>query len=150
MTNHSIVTPDGDIVAEARANAMQILGYSAPFQNMTYADQERIYRHTVDREIARLSGDAADLSGQQGLSAQMATDSGEQMGFKGYNPGFTGSTHSMPAVMASRPLRNPSRSIATVLTSESTGALTSSNMPSVTPTSTAATSARRSPNPSRR
>lgn len=85
MTNHTIVTPDGDIVAQARSNAMQILGYSAPFQNMGWADQERVYRHTVDQEIARLRGD-------DGLSTQMATDSGEQMGFKGYNPGFTGST----------------------------------------------------------
>lgn len=84
MTTHPIVTPDGDL-AEARSNAMQILAYSAPFQNMPYADQERVYSLTVDQELAKLRG-------AQGLTTPFATDSGEQMGFKGYRPGFEGST----------------------------------------------------------
>ncbi len=86
MTTHQIVTPDGDVVAQARANAMQILGYSAPFQNMSYDEQRKVYLSTVDDEVARLRRQQGDFV------SPMATDSGEQMGFDGYRPGFEGST----------------------------------------------------------
>lgn len=85
MTTHQIVTPDGDIVAEARSNAMSILAPSGPFRGMSDAEQRQIYLATVDQEVARLRR-------QRGLAAPMATDSGEEMGFDGYRPGFEGST----------------------------------------------------------
>lgn len=85
MTTHQIVTPDGDIVAEARSNAMSILGPSRPFQAMPLVEQQQLYLATVDQEVSRLRR-------QRGLASPMATDSGEQMGFDGYRPGFEGST----------------------------------------------------------
>jgi hypothetical protein len=85
MTTHQIVTPDGDIVAEARSNAMNILGPSRPFQKMPLVEQQQLYLATVDQEVSRLRR-------QRGLASPMATDSGEQMGFDGYRPGFEGST----------------------------------------------------------
>jgi hypothetical protein len=80
-----IVTPGGDILAQARASAVHILGGSGMFHSLSVPDQQSLYLHTVAQEVDRLGG-------QTPLSAAMATDSGKEMGFKGYDPGFQGST----------------------------------------------------------
>lgn len=80
-----IVTPEGDIVAEARANTVKMLAPSGSFARMDLAEQQSIYLDLVDQEVDRLRG-------SRGLSRPMATDSGKEMGFKGYDPGFQGST----------------------------------------------------------
>ncbi|WP_051574929.1 hypothetical protein [Mycobacterium sp. URHB0044] len=77
-----IVSPDGEILAQARANAKRTLGDSGMFHSLSVPDQQSVYLHTVAQEVDRLGG----------LSATMATDSGKEMGFKGYDPGFQGST----------------------------------------------------------
>jgi hypothetical protein len=80
-----IVTPDGEIVAQARANAYDILSGSGAFLNLPYSEQQAIYLDTVMSEEAKIREAA-------GLSSPFATDSGAQMGYKGYDPGFQGDT----------------------------------------------------------
>jgi hypothetical protein len=81
-----IVTPD--ILAQARANAKDTLGDSGMFHSLSVPDQQSVYLHTVAQEVDRIR----QTRGLAPLSAAMATDSGKEMGFKGYDPGFQGST----------------------------------------------------------
>jgi hypothetical protein len=83
-----IVTPDGEIVALARANAFDILSGSGAFHNLPYADQQRIYLDTVDSEVDKIR----QRHGLPALSRATATDTGAQMGYKDYDPGFQGET----------------------------------------------------------
>jgi hypothetical protein len=85
-----ILTPDGDrdILAEARANAVHTCGGIRMFHSMPLPDQQSVYLHTVSQEVDRIR----QRRGLAPLSSAMATDSGKEMGFKGYDPGFQGST----------------------------------------------------------
>jgi hypothetical protein len=92
--NGEIVTPDDEIVAQARANAFDILSSSGPFHNLPYSDQQSIYLDTVDSEfhkIRRRRG-LPVRSRLPTLSRATETDTGAQMGYKGYDPGFQGDT----------------------------------------------------------
>jgi hypothetical protein len=85
-----IGSPDGQILAEARAAAVRTLGPMGSFQNMPPPEQQSIYLHTVDQEVDRIRA----RRGLTPLSGPMATDSGADMGYKGYDPGFKGDTQS--------------------------------------------------------
>ena len=80
-----IVTPEGerDILAQARANAVRTCS-TAGFHNLPYAEQQSVYLQTVAQEVDRIK--------RNQLAGPFATDTGKQMGFKGYDPGFQGST----------------------------------------------------------
>jgi len=84
-----IVTPDGEILGQARSIAQSWLSTSSAFANLPWDEQQQVYFDTVRRE-------ADNLLQQQGrppeFSLAKATDSGKEMGFKGYDPGFQGST----------------------------------------------------------
>lgn len=84
-----IVSPDGEILGQARSIAQSWLSTSAAFANLPFAEQQQVYFDTVRRE-------ADNLLQSQGLAPEYslakATDSGKEMGFKGYDPGFQGST----------------------------------------------------------
>lgn len=82
-----IVTPEGEIVREARAAAMSVLGQSPVFAGLSLSDQESIYLDEVQKGVARRMQDRG-LTTQQSLAVPMATDTGKQMGFKGYDPSF--------------------------------------------------------------
>lgn len=69
----------------ARSRAVEILGKSGAFHSMDLTAQQSIYLSLVQELIAE---EMAKL----GLSGPMATDSGKEMGYKGYDPGFQGST----------------------------------------------------------
>ncbi|MFT3877535.1 MAG: hypothetical protein QM708_14110 [Propioniciclava sp.] len=90
MTDISSWSPDDEILTIARRNAVQVLAPSGPFQSMALADQQSVYLSLVEEEVDRERA-------RRGLSPRavvraMATDSGEEMGFDGYRPGFEGST----------------------------------------------------------
>jgi len=63
----------------ARAQTRDVLAYSASFQALPVPEQRIVYQQMVDDHYNKLSG-------------AMATDSGKQMGYKGYDPGFGGDT----------------------------------------------------------
>jgi len=83
--NDNAMVPAEQITEKARSKARDVLGGSAAFQNMTLSDQKSVYlslvQEYIDSEKEKL-----------GVSKSMATDSGKQMGYKGYDPGFGGDT----------------------------------------------------------
>ncbi len=83
-----IATPHADTVAQARSIAQSWLSESPAFLRLPFVEQQSVYLDTVDREVDRLRA----RQGLPPLSGAMATDSGKEMGFKGYDPGFQGST----------------------------------------------------------
>lgn len=87
----AIDSPDGEILGQARSIAQSWLATSSAFANLPFAEQQQVYFDTVRREadnLLRKRGEPPQYS------LAKATDSGKQMGFKGYDPGFQGSTQS--------------------------------------------------------
>lgn len=76
---------DPDILATARERAVEVLGPSHAFRAMSTADQQSVYLSLVEDEVDRERA-------RRGLARPLATDSGEEMGYEGYDPGFGGST----------------------------------------------------------
>jgi hypothetical protein len=70
----------------ARAKARMVLAQSDAFKAMTVQDQEDVYRHMVQENVDK------EMEKRGLLAAPFATDSGKEMGYKGYDPGFQGDT----------------------------------------------------------
>jgi hypothetical protein len=95
MNNTVTVIPnDSQIKTEARATARRVLGGSGVFQSMSLAEQQDIYKSVVEQEM-----DKARV--RLGLAKSMATDSGADMGYKGYDPSFGGDTQSFKQLVDS-------------------------------------------------
>ncbi|MCD5344938.1 hypothetical protein PX701_09650 [Agromyces sp. H3Y2-19a] len=88
--NESTRPSDAEILQLARATAVEVLAPSGPFQAMSLADQQSVYLSLVEEEIDRER--ARRGLAPRDVAKAMATDSGEEMGFEGYRPGFEGST----------------------------------------------------------
>ncbi|SEW45203.1 hypothetical protein SAMN05428988_5972 [Chitinophaga sp. YR573] len=69
----------------ARAQAREVLGSSDVFKNMGLEDQKSIYLSLIDDY-------ASKQYKKHGIAESMETDSGKQMGYKGYDPGLSGDT----------------------------------------------------------
>jgi hypothetical protein len=87
-------THESSIKELARAQAREVLGESQAFRGMNAADQESIYRSLVEELMA-------DERRRQGLAGALATDSGEEMGYEGYDPGFGGDTQAFTELVES-------------------------------------------------
>lgn len=85
MTSYTDPATEAEILAAARASAVEVLAPMGAFHSMALADQERVYLDLVEQEAERERA-------RRGIVRPFATDSGEQMGFDGYRPGFEGST----------------------------------------------------------
>jgi hypothetical protein len=88
MQPHSQVIPsDAQIKEVARAQAREVLGLSDAWKAMPLDDQKSIYLSMVEDNIAKQRA-------RHGLpvARPFATDTGSQMGYKGYDPGFGGDT----------------------------------------------------------
>jgi len=86
MNDKTTVAPIGaEIKDQARAHVREALGNSSVYQSMSLADQKSIYLSMVDDEVDKRRA-------RMGLSRSQATDSGKEMGYKGYDPGFGGDT----------------------------------------------------------
>jgi hypothetical protein len=87
MQNDSQIIPsDVQIKETARAQAREVLGGSEAFKAMPREEQQKIYLQQVEENIARERA-------RHGLTARsFATDSGAEMGYKGYDPAFKGDT----------------------------------------------------------
>lgn len=82
---------DADQLQQARAYAVKVLSQSESFPSLRLEDQQSVYKSLVQEYIDKRSG--ADGSGNgYGYARSMATDSGKDMGYKGYDPGFQGDT----------------------------------------------------------
>jgi hypothetical protein len=95
MSDYNILPSDQEIRNKARSMAQEVLSQSASFANMGLEDQKSIYMTLID--------DYADKERRKhGITSQsMATDSGKDMGYKGYDPGFQGDTKSFKELVDS-------------------------------------------------
>jgi hypothetical protein len=84
-TDSQIIPNDGQMLAYARAHAREVLGGSDVFRSMSMPDQKSIYLSLVDEHLDKQRA-------RHGLSRAKATDSGKEMGYEGYDPGFGGDT----------------------------------------------------------
>ena len=78
-------TLDRDIKDLAREQARDVLRDSAVWQGLPVAEQQDIYLSLVQDYMD-------DEREKRGLARSMATDSGKDMGYKGYDPSFGGDT----------------------------------------------------------
>jgi len=95
MSDYNILPSDQEIRNKARSLAQEVLSQSASFANMGLEDQKSIYMTLIDdyaEKERRKHGNG---------SQSMATDSGKDMGYKGYDPGFQGDTKSFKELVDS-------------------------------------------------
>src|ERR1044072_1300637 len=92
--NVTLLSGEAQIKEHARATAREVLNRSKAFQAMPLEDQKSIYLSLVESEMDKHRE-------KLGISKSMATDSGEQMGYKGYDPGFQGDTRSFKELVDS-------------------------------------------------
>lgn len=86
MTTGSVIVPSElQIRQKAREKAVDVLSGSAAFQGMNLSDQQSIYLSLVTEYTDKLYD-------EHGLAKPFATDSGKDMGYKGYDPAFQGDT----------------------------------------------------------
>src|SRR5438067_10954373 len=83
--NVAIMPSESQIKEQAREIARKVLGESAMFLSMSLADQQSIYHSLVEEEMDKVRDEF-------GLSKSMATDSGKDMSYKGYDPAFQNDT----------------------------------------------------------
>lgn len=86
MNNNVTVLPsESEMKQRAREHAKDVLTPLAAFHSMPIEDQKNIYLSLVQESIK-------NQMEKNGLASQMATDSGSEMGYKGYDPAFQGDT----------------------------------------------------------
>ena len=77
----------------ARGNVRRALSNQA-FASMSLGEQQRLYKSMVADEYKKELAKRGIGSGNGDLARSLATDSGKEMGYKGYDPGFAGDTQS--------------------------------------------------------
>ncbi len=94
MDNGTLAPGASQVKELARAQARTVLADSPAFKGMGLEDQQHIYQAMVseimDKELEKA-----------GLASPMATDSGKDMGYKGYDPGFSGDTRAFTELVDS-------------------------------------------------
>jgi hypothetical protein len=91
MTENGQLVPrdaaSADVKDRARANARKVLSQSLVYKGMSYDEQKQIYldlvQEYINRSLPRLAG-----NDETGVARSFATDSGKEMGYKGYDPAF--------------------------------------------------------------
>lgn len=79
--------------AAARGQVRQMLANSPAFAAMSVSDQQSLYLSLVNDEFHKELAKRGESPGN-GLARSMATDSGKDMGYKGYDPSFGADTQS--------------------------------------------------------
>ena len=86
MQDSSIIPSDNQMKELARAQTRELLSGSDAWKKMSIDDQKSIYLTLIDENIAK------QLDKHGIVARPFATDSGAEMGYKGYDPGFGGDT----------------------------------------------------------
>lgn len=89
-----VIPSDVQMKELARARAREVLGQSDTFKAMSLDEQKSIYLSLVDDEMDKQRA-------RHGLARPFATDSGKEMGYKGYDPGFQGDTRAFKELVDS-------------------------------------------------
>jgi hypothetical protein len=85
QTDSQVIPSDSQMLGYARAHAREVLGGSEMFRSMPVSEQQSIYLSLIDDHLGKQHV-------KHGLSRAQATDSGSEMGYKGYDPAFGGDT----------------------------------------------------------
>lgn len=91
-----VVMSEAQIKDYARAKAVEVLAPSPVYQGMNLADQQSVYLSLVQEFI-----DEKSPPGRNGFTTALATDSGKEMGYKGYDPAFGGDTRAFTELVDS-------------------------------------------------
>lgn len=89
MTQTPILDPEAEVLSVARGRAVQALAQSTAYQGLSVPDQQEVYLALVHEEAEK---ERVARGLKDPYARATATDSGKEMGFQGYNPGFQGST----------------------------------------------------------
>jgi len=87
-TEQQIIPSDAQLKQFARAKTINVLAGSDAYKALSIDDQRKIYLDLVEEGIEKERA----RHGLPSTARQMATDSGSEMGYKGYDPGFSGDT----------------------------------------------------------
>lgn len=90
----TMIPSDAAIKTTARAKTRDVLSRSSSYQAMSVDEQKAIYLSLVQEEINKERA-------RHGLVKAMATDSGKDMGYEGYKPGFSDDTKSFKELVDS-------------------------------------------------
>ena len=90
MTDQPGMVLDDEVYSHARNYAIGVLSDLGSYHALNFAEQKSVYLALVEEETDRERARRGLPS--LAVARAMATDSGEQMGFDGYKPGFEGST----------------------------------------------------------
>src|SRR5262249_42498996 len=80
---------DDSVTQLARAYARDVLSKSESFPGLRLEEQQSVYKSLVQEYIDKRT---PRYGTGNGYARPMATDSGKEMGYKGYDPGFQGDT----------------------------------------------------------
>ncbi len=94
MNQVTIIPSNDQIKAIARAKAVDVLKDSDVYKVMSLGEQKGIYLSLVNEYIDKERN-------KHGLAKSMATDSGKDMGYKGYDPAFGSDTQSFKELVDS-------------------------------------------------
>jgi len=94
MNQATIIPSEDQFKSIARIKAIDVLKDSDMYKVMSLSEQKSIYLSLVDEYIDKEKN-------KYGLAKSMATDSGKDMSYKGYDPGFTGDTQSFKELVDS-------------------------------------------------
>ncbi len=87
MSTTTIIPSMDQLTATARAKTVAVLSNLPVYMSMSYDDQRKIYKDMVQQQLEK----EKEKYGMS-VSRSMATDSGSQMGYKGYDPSLGGET----------------------------------------------------------
>lgn len=97
----TILPGERDAVKQvARKRAVEVLSSSNVYQAMSLPEQREVYLSLVD-DYAQQELAKRGLQPKNGIARSMATDSGAEMGYKGYDPSFQGDTKSFKELVDS-------------------------------------------------
>src|SRR4051794_17603896 len=92
MSDVSVI--DGLPLKDAARDRARKACSTPAFMSLPLADQQKVYTSLVQEYMD-------DEREKRGLARSMATDSGKDMGYKGYDPGFTGDTRAFTDLVES-------------------------------------------------
>jgi hypothetical protein len=81
-----------NLLQYARGYARGVLKRSPSFPQLSFEDQRNIYTSLVQEYIDKRDNGASRNGSANSYARQFATDSGQDMGYKGYDPSFQGDT----------------------------------------------------------
>lgn len=96
MTDYMVIPGAERMKENARAMARRVFTDNRAFESLSLAEQQDLYLSVVQEYI-----DKEKASYGIGLASEFATDSGADMGFKGYDPGLGGDTRAFTELVQS-------------------------------------------------